>query len=1499
MVKKITTRAGPAVEKTTKRHLVKSSGLGELSMRPRPCLASSLGSSFIGNAAPRINHVPQYDARRAPILSNDDHCLWDIAGLGTARWNTPLGNYFPRFKQAQAKHQTELPREFQASASIQKKKSASIKLRDIRRQEQAPKFLPLSQITALASTMKLLDDKNRFNQEYFDYLALAMEINPDLQAILREENDTRDKKLEDLIQAQTANIHDAVRELISNGIDATSSMENPKVDIEQTKTGIKISDNGCGMSPEVIFKHLLIPAISSKTGKQQIGRFGVGFFTALKYLKTAEDSVKVLTNDGSSSHILVFQRRPEFHNAIGVSIQEVSGDVPRGTSVEIDSPYASHASSSIQEKVLAFQHSQKAEIYYKHHEKSELINPKPQCKTLEVETKHGKVELLMKSERKSTPSRCVDGVLINYAFNDCIINYPNACNLSLSRDSIAYDSIFEEVNKRLIDAVCASDDIDTKSKIYIMDLLAHVYKEYGNLAQALLSYLKEQFHSKLDLSNYYFLSDDCERLFYFYEVPENIISLINPHLLEVDTNPLLIPEFEELELEAQGPNYKNKNFIVCPYPPKQDSNYHFWTCGDFPYIFIRKDIYDKHKYNPAIMNVYASNLDPSNSELSDEELIARFKIGGLTKQPKPASGDAHSSLNNLFDLLVDVYPAEEDRQLALKIGFPYWTAAQNKSLKIYLENNPNCLQQINLESEKKFLIAILTVASKQLSDDNFNRVLPWIFDFATLKKKDLGPLRDLLFTNTNINKFFDATSSVRYIHEQTNIFFTLGHLISLGTQLTKEINPDLDIDKTLAYLMMKYKSGCLNDVLNLDYEQAQEILAELKISNTANFSLITSLERREYPVTMKLSDLIITKNLRWSAIQNSSNYKLSDLAKFISETSSNKDPEEYQRTVHHLINSQMVNNPWAWLKECVQNSLDALCSAKQQGEAINIQTQHSLYQGQNVLATTIQDPVGMDRSEILNYLLIPNETTKGSGEFLGKFGQGFFTIFNGATEVLVKSSKGNGKVNYLRIIPIDINGNKTEDSTQIADFEILCDEKDEIFQGTEITQIRRSIIPELEIEELRESIRKQVCMVKPSQAKLSLSTAETKINRSTSSQPNPPEPLNTNAPRTTISVPPYGDIDISWGISGLYKQGLLVSHDCFITLEFLGLRFLEFLLPSFALNLPHTVALDKSRTDVLEAGDLRDALTAPLRQACLDHLLKSINNGSCDISQLRLSYDFFDKPQTENPEYKALAEKLARKEKLTDDENKLFTNHYGSILSYFPKAIEYDGRSYSFHELAEYFQQNYKNFDIWRISNPHLQQIMTKAFRQLKDRERQIAADPSIEINPIGFNISVEELTDEQKSQVPLLLALDDIRKLLLKHMGANDIQARYYYSNDKALGRAYQSGNEIYWNLKKLTELLARLQNAIQGECSETQNLQLLEEMISLETHERVHTLENYNDQTHDYYFFDQQRKILKQMLIAGPIDWQAKLKELAAEFPEAANQNINSIQELFNQPD
>ncbi len=190
-------------------------------------------------------------------------------------------------------------------------------------------WLPLSDVVAFFETVKThrLEDISARYDEIAHHGFDAHEIDD----ILHHRFDVKTAQLEHDIGHQNSNPNRSVTELTSNAVDAYNGDQGDvRVAVEDGR--YVVEDHGKGMNAQAVFERLLIPQLSGKTGATTIGRFGIGFFTALAHLKDENSRVVVETKvDGQKGIRLEFCR---LNGELGVRVGP-SRKRTHGTRIEV------------------------------------------------------------------------------------------------------------------------------------------------------------------------------------------------------------------------------------------------------------------------------------------------------------------------------------------------------------------------------------------------------------------------------------------------------------------------------------------------------------------------------------------------------------------------------------------------------------------------------------------------------------------------------------------------------------------------------------------------------------------------------------------------------------------------------------------------------------------------------------------------------------------------------------------------------------------------------------------------------------------------------------------------------------------------------------------------------------------------------------------------------------------------------------------------------------
>lgn len=413
--------------------------------------------------------------------------------------------------------------------------------------------------------------------------------------------------------------------------------------------------------------------------------------------------------------------------------------------------------------------------------------------------------------------------------------------------------------------------------------------------------------------------------------------------------------------------------------------------------------------------------------------------------------------------------------------------------------------------------------------------------------------------------------------------------------------------------------------------------------------------------SFKLSQLIQTKRLNENRVIGISG--ADELKSLVKEKTLDKTQDHIQREIIHPIYYQTVDNNYLFIRELVQNSHDAVIQST--GNVIDRDIDIDIFsRKEKEITLRIKDPVGMSSRELINYFLIPGETTKlNSEEAIGYFGQGLFTLFRGAKEVVLQTSKGGGQISKMRLTP-----NHNEKGV-IVDLNIQIEEEAGEFKGTIIERTMDTDFPAVEAAYVKNAVSTFASLVDGNVVNVKLNDVQ--INKS----------LHRLASTEVEGMGTITIYDAPNNVAtqrGLYIKPLDKDFDT-------GIKDVEDLLhkKGYVLNIPDSVDLTRSRNEIARKEEVLDKMmgkivTTKIR-AYLEVFKQDIVKGH--VIQLdNLPYDYFYWPYMIEGRIIDDAKKLQMGESIDDVERYKDKGSLISLLVHLP-AVEIDGKTWSIYEL--------------------------------------------------------------------------------------------------------------------------------------------------------------------------------------------------------------------------
>jgi hypothetical protein len=313
-------------------------------------------------------------------------------------------------------------------------------------------------------------------------------------------------------------------------------------------------------------------------------------------------------------------------------------------------------------------------------------------------------------------------------------------------------------------------------------------------------------------------------------------------------------------------------------------------------------------------------------------------------------------------------------------------------------------------------------------------------------------------------------------------------------------------------------------------------------------------------VDVPLSALVATGTLNGNRLEGITS--LGAYRPLLERTTEKISSDNMNEEIIKTIKSQDATS-YIWVRELVQNSRDAIIGGGEGDKGIKLD---SYTTGDNWIVSCY-DPVGMDLRTVVDQLIVPDRTTKADDDSAGFFGQGFFTVFNDADEVQLRTSKGDGVVQDLTCECVYEQRGKERVLKNIKVKELKQTKGK--FKGTEVKRIKRlgtgNCSPELEGTFVSEAVYKYLGAVDPSQVNILYNGQE----------------VNQGLSRLTTRDTSFGKLELLTdfeGLSRLTKEKLFLSD--IKKDKYLGLvpEMISPILDSIGLTLDLPTSLTTTRT---------------------------------------------------------------------------------------------------------------------------------------------------------------------------------------------------------------------------------------------------------------------------------------------------------------------------------
>jgi hypothetical protein len=613
-------------------------------------------------------------------------------------------------------------------------------------------------------------------------------------------------------------------------------------------------------------------------------------------------------------------------------------------------------------------------------------------------------------------------------------------------------------------------------------------------------------------------------------------------------------------------------------------------------------------------------------------------------------------------------------------------------------------------------------------------------------------------------------------------------------------------------------------------------------------------------VPLRLSEIVQWKRLR-EGVARSFDGSPEELSQFVHAGVEGSNTSYVQREITHAIHFQTLDAPDLYIRELVQNSVDALKSAGMPDSERVIDAKVFVHEPGS-LFFEFQDPVGMNVRELLNYFLIPGDSSKVGGGFIGFYGQGLYTLFLGAKEVLVKTGDGSGKTWYLRIEPV------IEDAL-VVDLKITLAQTAESFRGTVIVREQESTIPRVEAAHIRASFLNLV-------GGLDATKAVIRLQGDSCNHPNP-----------KLWTEEAGDL----GEVQVYRNqnGALTHNGLFLKV------LPDFGLPSFmhaalkkwggiVVDLPPSIELTRSRRDIASYERIKPMVEPAVRRALtgayLEGLSQRLSAGeTSDFPFPSLPYDYFIKKHhyAVDERVKQDVEALGAGEGPQDVTYYQDTEKLIQLLVSLP-FVRIQNECLSLEQLKARYQSAEFPFS----SSEERRLIPRVIARLIEEQEMRhggsgggfssLARAGEFTSQDVCFeelpSIAHPPLEETLKKYFTSIAALERVSSRVLELLDAHFWGAEratpchFYWSDRQTLAHASRwPGGSIAWNV-------GRIGHFLKGASEDGEQAGLDMECV-LETlvHEYAHTLEGWGGWTHNVEFDKRQAAVLAILLRDGEL--------------------------------
>jgi hypothetical protein len=568
-----------------------------------------------------------------------------------------------------------------------------------------------------------------------------------------------------------------------------------------------------------------------------------------------------------------------------------------------------------------------------------------------------------------------------------------------------------------------------------------------------------------------------------------------------------------------------------------------------------------------------------------------------------------------------------------------------------------------------------------------------------------------------------------------------------------------------------------------------------------------------------------------------------------------------------------------FLRELVQNVLDEVTDGEA-GAEFQINTYRTKEGDSEYTVIETKDTIGMNAERLYNKLLMPFSSSKDDpAKYLGKQGQGFFTLLVNSEYVVIKTIR-DGNVRIVRITPQRINGSIVDFFVAEETREALPDEAD----GTHMQAVMPYALAELETARVESATRRFAGLVNENKVAIKVNGNQINVH---------------NKDRLVVEDTPYGELEFYSipGESFLALGGLYVKPLDDKLLSMIPGVLRGFLIEhGIAVNLPHKhIRRIQGGSDIAERDRVYGDITDIFMFGVLKLAISMFTRGDvASINELVGDYHKLHRDSDVQKDISSIVFGPANvdyiRDKYLSSEN---TNRLVKLLLSIPLECVKDifNEPISVIDILERFRSDPSFFteSIRRQLPPFIKEALLEIEARSESERTQAEEAVKLGVPEELAEMAFIPLSEEQgkgmgaywafleMSNAAVRIIIDMIdRENIGRDLGLSEVRLKalqdsypsstyYAQANGLSAAHALQGGGWLAWNLLEQRNNLHMFSLYMRGQIPLAEFLdKAFEDIVSIVSHELTHICEESSEVSHNKVFYVRQ-KLLASALIGG----------------------------------